>query len=275
MRRSISSVSATNVSRSSSRSVGRDGRTRPAGPARWRGGVMPVWWAPSERRGSRAGDAGPPVAAAPRRRRRRRTAAAPAPRRRRRPWTRARRPGTGGGSATRHRRSGAVAVTRARARPPPWRGSRTARPAWSASRSCRPRSARCTAGSRRRRPRTSPSWASSSANWPSISATSSGSASSSAGRQQLERLLGALDVGGEVPQVGARVAVLLAGDLAGGDLLDQLGRARPPARPAGSRCSASSVFSVCRSASSWSANGGRAVGRVLAPTGGTRCGASR
>src|ERR671911_637646 len=42
--------------------------------------------------------------------------------------------------------------------------------------------------------------------------------------QQLEALLGALDVGGEVPQVGARVAVLLAGDLARRDLFDQLGR---------------------------------------------------
>ena len=44
-------------------------------------------------------------------------------------------------------------------------------------------------------------------------------------RQQLEGLLGALDVGGEVPQVGVRVAVLLAGDLAGRDLLDELGGA--------------------------------------------------
>ena len=43
--------------------------------------------------------------------------------------------------------------------------------------------------------------------------------------QQLEGLLGALDVGGEVPQVGVRVAVLLTGDLALGHLLDELGRA--------------------------------------------------
>ena len=43
--------------------------------------------------------------------------------------------------------------------------------------------------------------------------------------EQLEQLPGAVDVGGEVRQVGVRVAVLLAGDLALGDLLDELGRA--------------------------------------------------
>src|SRR4051812_5493031 len=40
--------------------------------------------------------------------------------------------------------------------------------------------------------------------------------------QQLVRLLGALDVGLEVDEVGVRVALLLAGDLAGGDLVEEL-----------------------------------------------------
>ena len=41
------------------------------------------------------------------------------------------------------------------------------------------------------------------------------------GPQRLDGGLRALEVGGEVPQVGVRVAVLLAGDLAGGDLVEQ------------------------------------------------------
>src|SRR6476659_1253399 len=41
----------------------------------------------------------------------------------------------------------------------------------------------------------------------------------------LERDLGALHVGGEVPQVGVRPVLLLAGDLARGDLLHQTGGA--------------------------------------------------
>jgi hypothetical protein len=44
--------------------------------------------------------------------------------------------------------------------------------------------------------------------------------SSSTGRSAATRLR-AVDVGLEVPQVGVRVAVLLAGDLAGGDLVEQ------------------------------------------------------
>ena len=52
--------------------------------------------------------------------------------------------------------------------------------------------------------------------------TRSGSRSSQDRAQRRDGGLGALDVGREVPQVGVRVAVLLAGDLAGGDLVEQL-----------------------------------------------------
>ena len=55
-----------------------------------------------------------------------------------------------------------------------------------------------------------------------------------------ERHLRALDVGGEVPEVGARPPVLLAGDLAGGDLVEQRDRAvaEMPATP----CASSAVW---------------------------------
>ena len=73
-------------------------------------------------------------------------------------------------------------------------------------------------------------------------------------REGLDHELGALDVRHEVPQVGLGVAVLLAGDLALGDLLDELGGAERhggrrdlEGRPRPTRASA-------RSASSWSAN---------------------
>ena len=55
-----------------------------------------------------------------------------------------------------------------------------------------------------------------------ILASSSGSAFSSAGVEQRDDLLRAGHVRREVPEVGLGVAVLLAGDLALGDLLDQL-----------------------------------------------------
>ena len=85
--------------------------------------------------------------------------------------------------------------------------------------------------------------------------------------RERERHLRALDVRGEVPEVGARPPVLLAGDLAGGDLVEQRDRAvaqprdalRRRARP-GSRRSARSRRAPRRRRSSWSPNAARSSG---------------